>query len=277
MKHVRSRVHLLAAKEAPTVVILQRKRAKLFHIVTVDTESHQVTEGSWFRGVLYAMNCDVSFDGKYLVYCAMGKPGPNTWSGLCRLPWLKTLVEVDGIGHAWGGGYFPSSNVLRGNGWTPERINRVSDTDIPFEITCGPLAYDMSEGRKPLDLRIERDGFQRLGPSWGEEYRFDDPFRVECVGDDGYGKRPTQEHPELVVRYLGYINSTETFSFSLTEKPQLLEGANWATWDSGGNLWVARPGIVEQFRLEDINRGVPSFSLDVDRFEPPVRTERQFD
>jgi hypothetical protein len=51
-KQYRSRIHLLAAKEAPTIVILQRKRAKLFHVVTVDTQTHQVTEGAWFRGVL---------------------------------------------------------------------------------------------------------------------------------------------------------------------------------------------------------------------------------
>ncbi|MEZ5908058.1 MAG: hypothetical protein R3D31_04580 [Hyphomicrobiaceae bacterium] len=62
IKH-RSRIHLLAAKEAPIVVILQRKRAKLFHIITVDTEKHLVQEGSWFRGRLHEMKCDISFDG----------------------------------------------------------------------------------------------------------------------------------------------------------------------------------------------------------------------
>ncbi|HET7156197.1 MAG TPA: hypothetical protein VFI87_12605, partial [Hyphomicrobiaceae bacterium] len=104
IKH-RSRIHLLAAKEAPIVVILQRKRAKLFHIITVDTEKHLVTEGSWFRGRLHEMKCDISFDGKFMVYLAIGKgSGKYTaWSGLCRLPWLKTLVESDNPGINWGG------------------------------------------------------------------------------------------------------------------------------------------------------------------------------
>jgi hypothetical protein len=29
--------------------------------------------------------------------------------------------------------------------------------------------------------------------------------------------------------------------------------------------------VVEQFTLEDMQRGAPSFSLDVDHFEPPPK------
>ena len=71
-KPVRSRIHLLAAREAPVIVILQRKRTKLFHVITVDTETHAIDEGSWFRGMLYELGCDVSFDGKFMVYQARG-------------------------------------------------------------------------------------------------------------------------------------------------------------------------------------------------------------
>jgi Ni,Fe-hydrogenase maturation factor len=69
------RIHLLIAKNAPTVVIVQRKRAKLFHIVLVDAAKRRIEEGSWFRGKLYALRCDVSFDGKHMVYLAMGSRG----------------------------------------------------------------------------------------------------------------------------------------------------------------------------------------------------------
>jgi hypothetical protein len=62
-RQYKSRIHLLAAKEAPTLVILQRKRSTLFHVITVDIRTLKVTDGSWFRGKLYPLRCDVSFDG----------------------------------------------------------------------------------------------------------------------------------------------------------------------------------------------------------------------
>jgi hypothetical protein len=76
------------------------------------------------------------------------------------------------------------------------------------------------------------------------------------------------------VRYAGYFEHGYTFTFWFDAYPDLLVDASWANWDSNGCLWVARPGVVEQFLLEDLERGVPSFSVDVDEFEPPARAGR---
>jgi hypothetical protein len=75
----------------------------------------------------------------------------------------------------------------------------------------------------------------------------------------------------LKVRYAGYLEHGYTFKFWLDEYPDLLAGASWANWDCNGNLWVARPGVVEQYTLSDLSRGAPSFAIDVDQFEPPVK------
>jgi len=39
------------------------------------------------------MRCDVSFDGKFMVYLAMGASS-KTWNGICRLPWLTTVIDA---------------------------------------------------------------------------------------------------------------------------------------------------------------------------------------
>ena len=245
-KPVRSRVHLLPARAAPVVVILQRKRNRLFHVITVDTETHAIDEGSWFRGMLYPMDCDVSFDGKFMVYRATGANYQTRWSGVCRLPWLKTLVHVDDP--ITGGGYFSGPNDLKTHGWDhAEKI--VSTDDIPFTIERDEKRH-LGDELAITYGRLERDGFTRLG-------------------DDGWGRRPAAGYPELQLRDIGFFHSRFKFAITLDEYPELLVGANWATWDSGHNLWVVRPGTVEQYTLDDLRRGTPSFSLDVDRFEPP--------
>ena len=269
----RSRIHLLAAREAPIIAILQRKRARLFHVMTLDTETHAINEGSWFRGVLHPLDSDVSFDGKFMVYRATGAGYRASWSGVCRLPWLKTLVHVeyDGVEQV-GGGYFSGSNDLKTHAW--DRREKIFSTDdIPFTIERDendPFG-DSSAGR------FERDGFIRLHHS-GEEQTFPSRRffnaawgRGPTYLDAGWGRRPALGYPELQKRRIPRIRDGSEFAITLDEFPNLLVGANEATWDSGNNLWVARAGIAEQYTLDDLKRGTPSFTLDVDRFEPPPK------
>ena len=115
-RQYKSRIHHIAARKAPTIAILQRKRSKLFHVIVIDTEALRITEGSWFHGKLYPMRCDVSFDGKSMVYLAMGASG-KTWNGICRLPWLTTVIDAQNTGTWFGGGYFASGCLLRTNRW----------------------------------------------------------------------------------------------------------------------------------------------------------------
>ena len=269
-KHDKSRIHLLVAKNAPTVVILQRKRAKLFHVVLVDANKRRVEEGSWFRGKLYMLRCDVSFDGKHMVYLAMGSQGA-TWNGICRLPWLATLTEAENMGSWFGGGYFVDKKVLRTNGWGRPDFYPAKRTGAPFVLE----PYHSRYGGEDLGVvyeRLARDGFTRLGENWGTQQNLGTrKLQVACEGDDGWGRRFSRRHPMLKVRYAGYLEHGYTFTFWLDEYPDLLNGASWASWDCNGDLWVARPGAVEQYMLTDLARGSPSFTIDVEQFEPPAR------
>jgi hypothetical protein len=269
----RSRVHLLAARQAPVIVILQRKSRQVFHVITLDTETHAISEGSWFRGVLYPLDSDVSFDGKFMVYGATGANHGASWSGVCRLPWLKTLVHVESVEPAGaGGGYFSGPNDLKTHLW--DRREKIFSTDdIPFTIE--------RDEKDPFDDssagRLERDGFTRLDHL--AEEQTDPGTKYFNAGlnsgptylDAGWGRRPAPGYPELQKRRIPKLKDGSRFAITLDEYPNLLVGANEATWDASNNLWVARPGVVEQYTLDDLRRGTPSFTLDVDRFESPPR------
>jgi hypothetical protein len=149
----------------------------------------------------------------------------------------------------------------------PEAIANRDST--PFRLEAHASRFG-GEDLGVVYERFERDGFKRLGDSWGERRRLSgNNYRVACVGDDGWGCRPSRQHPELKIRYIGYLEHGHTFAFSLENYPDLLEGARWATWDANGKLWVAWPGVVARYTRDDLRRGKPSFSLDVDLFEPP--------
>src|SRR5262249_6582239 len=180
----KSRVHFLTAKQAPVVVVLQRKRSKLFHVLAVNTQTFKVEEGSWFRGKIYPLRCDVSFDGKFMVYLAMGASG-KTWNGICRLPRLTTVIDAENMGTWFGGGYFASERVLRTNGWQPaEAVSH--QANVPFTVA----AYKSRHGGEDLGVlyeRFERDGFTRLGGNWGVQRKLKTPrYQIECIGDDGW-------------------------------------------------------------------------------------------
>jgi hypothetical protein len=161
--------------------------------------------------------------------------------------------------------------MLRTNGWGLGGASS-HPASVPFRLE----AYKSRYGGEDLGVvyeRFERDGFTRVGDNWGEHRKLGTTrYQVECIGDDGWSRRPSRKHPALTVRFAGYLAHGYAFSFALDEHPHLLEGAQWATWDASANLWVAWPGVVSRFALDDLQKGTPSFSLDVDRFEPPVHS-----
>src|SRR5262245_24882898 len=262
-KQYKSRIHLLVAKNAPTVVIVQRKRAKLFHIVTVDASKRRVEQGSWFRGKLYALRCDVSFDGKHMVYLAMGDKG-QTWNGVCRLPWLSTLTEADNTGAWFGGGYFADKKLLRTNGWGHADFYPPKRSGAPFRLE----PYYSRYGGEDLGVvyeRLERDGFRRLGENWGTEQNLGTRrLQGACEGDDGWGRQVAVGLPMPKLSYSRHPDLGYAVPLWFDEYPELLTGASWTNWDYNVDLWVSRPRMVEQYTLNDLSRGAPSFTIDVD-------------
>ncbi len=257
-----ARIHLLPAAEAPIVAILRRKPSKRFHIIKWNTQTDAIEHGSWFVGKLYPKRCDVSFDGAFMVYLAMGADG-TTWNGLCRLPWLKTVFEATNRGTWNGGGYFSDRRTLRTNSWQGEVPKRIES------LRLAELGAETGEDETVLFPRLERDGWQRAGPFGVDRRLPGNTYRVAHDGDAGWLRQPTPRHPTLRIFYRGYLEYGRTYEFKLDEEPELLgKAAEWATFDAAGNLLVARNGGVERWALEDLSGGVPSFQRSFEDLSP---------
>lgn len=267
---VPARIHLLAAKAAPVVVVLRRKPARLFHVLRWDTERDEIESGSWFHGRIHELNSDLSFDGQFMVYAASGKI--QNWTGICRPPKLRTEVDWPDAMTGAGGGVFVSADRLEVNtdqdeAAVVEAIEKVGDK-LPFEIGL----LDRQRYRKELKEeypRFYRDGFRRVGPRGREEDVKGTRWQAISRDDPEWVLRPTEGHPELRVRYRGYRQGM-IFEWDLPELPGVLDPqVSWAVYDSLGQLIVARRGVLYRYTLSDLLAGKPSSVFDLEPLEKP--------
>ena len=108
---------MLRARDAPVIAVIGRGPSKLFHLIKWNTEQDKLEHGSWFSGKLYPMRCDLSFDGKWMVYLAMGDNGET-----------------------WNGGDWRDAKTLMRNNWSDER------GQVPFATEPMNAEYGEDEG-----------------------------------------------------------------------------------------------------------------------------------
>lgn len=233
-----------------------------------DTSTDEIQYGSRFSGSMYPNRFDVSWDGEWLVYFAMGRGG--VWTGVCQPPFLKTTLHWP-QSDAWlGGGLFSRKDVLLVNTHKTARNNSPSksefDTGKIFPFKVGDLhAVDGGEDEGVLYPRLRRDGWKNVG----QDIR-DGEDLGETTG--GWWNQPTKDHPILRMWYRGVPHKRRMsdggfriYDFHLDSHPELLVGTQWATWDSLGQLLVVRKGVIERYDLSSLQgrKPMPTFSLNL--------------
>lgn len=267
-----ARIHLLPAKTAPYVIVIRRKPTKWFHVMRWNTSTDEIEHGSWFNGHLYAKRSDVSFDGQWMVYLAMGSTG-KTWNGVCRLPFLKTAVDVPGNGTWYGGGYWASEQLLKLNAWhwpMLRGLRKKAAKVLPFQIEEFCATHN-AEDLGVLYPRLQRDGWQRCGENYGKDNKLaGNKYRVECIGDDGWRHQLSKDHPVLRAQYIGYFEHGYTFRFWLEEYPNIIDQeVDWAGWDALGQLIFSRQGVLYKYSLDTISSKKPTTVIDLEHLTPP--------
>ncbi len=268
------RLYFLTAKEAPILVVLRRGPSKRYHIIKINTQTTEMEWGSWFTGRLYGDDCDVSFDGEWLVYKALGANGA-VWTGLCRSPWLKTYREWENLGTWNGGGFFASRTLLQINVWSTMKVTQTAP--LPFVCREDGMEHN-PEGQivrhDYRTARLMREGWRQLETSQGSGRplqkngsSFNDPREWVC--------QPSKSHPTLsIVRRPSREGNRARFA--LDHPSDLVDNAvEWANWDALGNLIVARQGLLQKYTLADLTTGQPSMSWDLRTITPDQVNEEK--
>jgi hypothetical protein len=199
-----ARVTALIARQAPKAVVFRRGPSRTVCVLNWDLETDTLTPGQWFRGRIYDRRCDLSPDGKLLVYFAGYRGEYRSWTAISRPPYLTALAlwpKGDGWG---GGGLFQNERTLElnhrpaGDEWARDgdETHLAPDFRLPDGFRVRPFGERPGWGEDdPIySARLERDGWRptdeggapqenRDGPVW---ITFDPPFvRAKPLRRDG--------------------------------------------------------------------------------------------
>jgi len=155
--------------------------------------------------------------------------------------------------------------------WHQERsLSEFSGSEqIPFSIRrmdSGGEVFPI------LSYRLERDGWKREG-DFGEEREVrlkHTSYSTVCLDDPGWSWRPTAQHPVLRMFFRGYLVGGYTFEFQLEGSNLLDPEVDWATWDSKGDLLVARQGAIERYSLSALKGGSIDYNFSLESLNAPA-------
>lgn len=162
MPRFAARIHPLLASNARVGVIIRRGPSKQVCTVHWDRRRDEFQVGQWLKGRIYERRCDLSPDGKYLIYFAMNgrwqSEAKGSWTAISRAPYLKALA-IFAKGDCWnGGGLFTGKRsywLNDGCGHSELRNSREIIRDLKYQ----PAQYFGGECLSVYYPRLLRDGW----------------------------------------------------------------------------------------------------------------------
>lgn len=158
-----ARLHILLAQEHELGVVIRRGPSKQVCTLLWDRSCDEFRVGQWLKGRIYERRCDLSPDGKYLIYFAMNghwQTGTGgAWTAISYAPYLKALA-LFAKGDCWhGGGLFTGRDTYwlnNGYGhttlWDTAKLRR--------DLTYLPTGSYGGECLSVYYPRLLRDGWQ---------------------------------------------------------------------------------------------------------------------
>jgi hypothetical protein len=157
---------IVQARRAPVAVLLRRGPTRWVQLIRWDTANDTFELGQWLHGRVYEWGCDLSDNGELMTYVArkggqrtLQALGEDTWTAICRPPYLTALAlwPHNGLG---GGGCF----LRGGRFWLnlPEQQRRPMQRAKGFnmQIVGSEQLGDKDRKDEPQWRRVSDEGVQ---------------------------------------------------------------------------------------------------------------------
>lgn len=163
-----ARLHILLARNQDVGVVIRRGPSRSVCTILWDRITDKFQLGQWLKGRIYERRCDLSADGKYMIYFAMnGKWTSETggaWTAISHVPYLKAIVLL-AKGDCWnGGGLFTTEH----NYWLNDECGHTqlaTSSKVRRDPTYKPTGGYGSECLSVYFPRLQRDGWKYLEES----------------------------------------------------------------------------------------------------------------
>jgi hypothetical protein len=256
-------LYVILSRASSRAVVFRRGPSKQVLLVSWDTDDDTFEEGQWLKGRIYERRCDLSPDGKWLVYFTGHRPPHFSWTAVSKPPFL-TALALWPKGDCWGGGgLFTSPSQLALNHYA-NQMQLAEGFTVTKRLTVKPFgAYSGAGEDEPIwSTRLQRDGWTIV--SGGKPSR----------GSSGASIRMTLDPPALWEKRHPIASDDCTLQMVLngiherdgryyvmdhrvilpSGEPLTLERTSWADWSPSGDLLFAKGGSLH--RLPYTSRGL---------------------
>lgn len=260
-----ARLQVLLAASAPVGLVLRRGPSRWVCTLLWDRATDQFSLGQWFHGRIYEDKCDLSPDGRHLVYFA-AKKGWHAFTAVSRAPYLTAVAFKPEVGTGSSGGYFTDTRSVWMGDCGTEVTRQLSRAGLNHVRRERPERWS-GHGGTVYALRLQRGGWHDVGGQ-GSTYERELPggWRLRkhcCTSEDAAGltKRMRHHGPwewhELLHLETGTAHQFADWTWADRDGDRLV-------WATAGGLWT---GQVDGRGLSD-SRCLGDFS-DL-AFEPVV-------
>lgn len=238
-------------------IVIRRGPSRQVALFKWDRRHDTFELGQWLKGRIYSRRLDISPDGRYVIYFAMGR-GAQTWTAVSMTPYLKAIdfYPMEGTWH--GGGLFLDDRSYVLNGSYEESGARKQSH---FTVEKDAEAHRI----KGIDLRISythrllRSGWSFVSnarETGDHTLRFDKPYSKrwilrKCIGPT---KRPIRYDDE---EYYELIRSRDGLTLQMRDWEWADVDGDTIIWAEHGCLYRAhleKTGeLVKQRKLHDFN------------------------
>jgi len=219
------RLYFLLAREAPVGVLFRRGPSKWVQLIRWDTASDRFEPGQWFHGHIYEERCDLSPDGRLLIYFASkfsrrtieDREYTYAWTAISKPPWL-TALALWPKGDCWhGGGLFETNRRL----WLNHRpaAAKPHPDHLPRRLEVVPNPHAYGEDAPVLFRRLERDGWREIKSMEGCYPRSGFRPQLQALLADR-GSLAKASRARIIEQVLPEITHNSGY---LTERPAVLE------------------------------------------------------